>query len=115
MEAPQIDVKLNNVVIATSETSPFNAGVMSPVVISLNPNGTLDMSLGGTTLFDDLALPGMPPAAGDVFAFGGRTGGANEVVRIDNLSVSTVVPEPGTLGILGIGAMGLLARRRRRA
>lgn len=114
-EAPQIDLKVNNVVVATNATSPFTAGQTVPVVITLNPDGTLNMTLSGNPIFT--AVPtGYTPAANDLFSFGARTGGANEVVRIDNLSVSTVpVPEPTTLGILGIGAVGLLARRRRRA
>jgi hypothetical protein len=30
------------------------------------------------------------------------------------VELTSTVPEPGTLGLLGIGALGLLARRRRR-
>ena len=112
-EAPQIDIKVNGATIGTSETSPFTAGAMVPVLVSLDPDGTLDMSYGGTLIFDEL-VTGFTPAVGDLFSFGARTGGANEVARIDNLSITTVVPEPATLGLLGVGALGLLARRRRR-
>ncbi|NQT51037.1 PEP-CTERM sorting domain-containing protein [bacterium] len=36
------------------------------------------------------------------------------VAGIDNLSISNTVPEPGTMTLLALGGMGLLARRRRR-
>lgn len=55
-------------------------------------------STPGTTKFDTVAM-----FANNIY------GGA---ITFDNVKVE-VVPEPGTLGILAIGAIGLLARRRR--
>ncbi len=34
---------------------------------------------------------------------------------LENVAVDVAVPEPATLGLLGIGAMALMATRRRRA
>jgi len=45
---------------------------------------------------------------------GGFTSQATEVFYVDNLRV-TEVPEPTTLGVLGLGAAGLLAFRRRKS
>jgi hypothetical protein len=41
-------------------------------------------------------------------------GGATNF-EFDNVTVDTVVPEPASLGLVGLGAAGLLGRRRRRA
>jgi hypothetical protein len=46
------------------------------------------------------------------FSFSARTGGANEELRIDNLSIVTV-PEPSGALLLGFASCGLLLRRRR--
>lgn len=41
----------------------------------------------------------------------GTDGSSNDLVRIDNINMTTVVPEPATLLLLGLG--GILIRRRR--
>lgn len=33
----------------------------------------------------------------------------------NDIAVTALTPEPGSIGLLGLGALGLLARRRRRA
>lgn len=63
-------------------------------------------------VYTDLLIPGM-----DLYdyrvEFAGRTGGLNMGVDIDNVLVDSV-PEPGSVALIGLGAL-LLARRRRRS
>ena len=69
------------------------------------------MKLDGVTDFNDLvklaqnyntALPTEPIA------------GASAVFEADLARAFASVPEPGTLSLLGLGVIGLLARRKRR-
>ena len=74
--------------------------------------GMIDLSYKDVLIFDDLVLPGYTPVAGN-WLFGGRTGGANSAHHIDNLSISTTIPEPSGIALLGLGLTGLILRRRR--
>ena len=65
-------------------------GEFRPVVIAWEPGGDggfVSVTIGETTHIDRLALPTMVPLPGWRVAFGARTGGAHETVRIDNLNV----------------------------
>jgi hypothetical protein len=80
-----------------------------------NPTITAHLTQGASAIsatFTDTTTP----FAGEFFGY--RTavnavgGTAAENIDYDNFGV---VPEPGSVGVLGAGAVGLLARRRRRA
>ena len=115
-EAPAVEVKVNGVVVAggRSTRNPYTGGAFVPVTVNLDPDGTLDLNIGGVgAIFTDLQT-GFVPEAGDRFGWGARTGGLNAEHRIDDVNITTVpVPEPGGLAVLGAGALGLLGRRRR--
>ena len=49
------------------------------------------------------------------YRFEATAGSGNSAYFIDNAEISTVIPEPGTLGLLGVAAMTLFGLRRRRA
>ena len=79
--------------------------------------GTVDAYIDGT-----LALSGYPLRTGAVVGptstselfmyFNGESGYANQVA-VDNIQgFNTTVPEPASLSLLALGAVGLLARRR---
>jgi hypothetical protein len=60
--------------------------------------GPLSAILGGSTAF---------------VGFTGGTGGVNAMQTISGFTYSNVVPEPASLGFLGIAGLSLLARRRK--
>jgi hypothetical protein len=113
-EAPAIDVKLNDAVVAGghSTRNPYTNGLFVPVLATLDPDGTLDLSVDGTPVFTNLAT-GFAPQPGDRFGFGARTGGSNAEHRIDNLSITTVVPEPSAAAVAGFAGLFALRRQRR--
>ena len=74
-------------------------------------NARFNMTVDGRPIFTDLAVPGLTRFESRI-AYGGRTGGENEFVSLDNLNVQ-YVPEPSTAAALAIGSLVLLRRRRR--
>jgi hypothetical protein len=76
-------------------------GEFRPVVISWEPGGEggfVSVSIGEETFFDKLPLPEFVPLPSFRVAFGARTGGAHETVRIDNLFIGSGGP-PTQLGL----------------
>jgi len=62
-----------------------------------------DVDLSGNGVFDQFF---------GYFGLTAGTGGLNDQVIIDDLSI-VLIPEPSTLALLGLGALGLLRRRRK--
>ena len=77
-----IDVLVDGTVVAANATNPFTNGVFVPVSVVFDSDGTLDLTFDGNSIFTNLAT-GFTPGSCDRFGFGGRTGGSNEVNRID--------------------------------
>ncbi len=91
-EAPAIDAKVGGVVIgAVPGSAVFRTGDFVDVLIQVATNGTLDVTVNGTAIFDNL------PVALDLsnsgrFGFGARTGGLNDNHFIDDLTITTGSP-----------------------
>ena len=58
------------------------------VVLSVGPDGKLDLYFKDQIIFHNLQLPGYTPFVGANFGFGARTGGANENAWIDDLCIN---------------------------
>lgn len=86
-------------------------GAFHRVTGSVNFNGgTASLNVDGQAILSNVAVAGLTPFESRVH-FGGRTGGENERVDLDNLNVQ-FVPEP-TTAVLGALGLTLLLRRRR--
>ena len=67
-----------------------NGGTQQHITISINPAGQLTLSVGGTTIFNNVQLPAAYISANKSswkHAFAGRTGGVSESHLIDNLNI----------------------------
>ncbi|MBI4324520.1 MAG: hypothetical protein HY674_04580, partial [Chloroflexi bacterium] len=92
-EAPAIDIKVNDNVVAHKVVDVFYllTDAFTNVVIQLNANGTMNVAYKGQVVYTNQYLEGYTPITGGRFAMGARTGGLNENLWIDNLSITTVV------------------------
>ncbi len=89
-EAPAIDVKWNGTVLTSTKNvlSLFRADRFVPVRINVDSDGTLDLSVDGTSV--QANLPGaFSPIAGR-FGFSARTGAAWDNQFVDNLTITTL-------------------------
>jgi hypothetical protein len=90
LEAPAIDVKWDGtqigVVNMQPSQSPSGGSNFLDVVINLDLDGTIDVSYGGSVIFNNLQTP-YTPIAGGKWVFGARTGGANDNHWIDDLRI----------------------------
>jgi hypothetical protein len=91
-EAPAIDVRYGGNLIGRVPytAASLQSDTFTDVSITLKPNGTLDMTYKGQTVFSNLFIPGYEYAERK-FAFGARTGGAWSNHWIDDLAITTTV------------------------
>jgi hypothetical protein len=92
-EAPALTLKWKgttvtnrNVPLSLIRTEP---GAYEEVLVSLEPDGTVDVAYDGQVVFNNVALPNFTGLANAQFGFAGRTGGANENHWIDNIAIQT--------------------------
>lgn len=75
-------------------------------------NRRVSMSVDGVPIFTNVSVPSLTSFESRV-AFAGRTGGENEIFRVDDVFVEWIpVPEP-TAALLGALGVGMILRRRR--
>jgi hypothetical protein len=90
----------------TSDTLNFSGGTLK-----LSNNGAISMPLASDTV-DYLYIDGSPMAAGTW----GKTGSGADYFNdtyFTGTGVLTVLPEPATMALLGLGGLGVLLRRKR--
>ena len=99
-DPPSIEVFANGISVANfPRTFSFDT-TFRTVVVHWDAQG-LDVTYGGVVICSNLATPGFVPAAGDRLAFSARTGGLTEDVFLDDLLVTTTVPQPNqTSGVV---------------
>jgi hypothetical protein len=91
-EAPAIDVKYGNVVLATTKFAKADlvTSQFQDVEIQVTRSGFINVSHKGQMIYENLALPNYAPMAGR-FAIGARTGGENAHHRVDDLNIVTTL------------------------
>lgn len=117
-EAPAIDLYYNGNVIARTKFDGVTALTLppvvdpatgkpaslmtgtnfAPVVVTLKPNGTVDLTYKGIQVYKNQLIPDYTPKAAR-FALGARTGGSVETHWVDDLSITTEPPATGVAGI----------------
>ncbi|MFA6174747.1 MAG: hypothetical protein WC334_09245 [Kiritimatiellales bacterium] len=111
-----IEVYVNGVSVGNSTVKPpvissFLSDPFQTVSIAWNSGG-LDVTYDGTAIFTDLNVSGFTPLFGAQFAFAARTGGEDEDVFIDSVSVNTI-PEPVGISLVAtVASMAWFIRRR---
>lgn len=93
-DAPALKIYWNGNRVATTGRLPLSSvttgSAFAPVLIRINPTGTLDVTFGGNPVFTNLAI-GYTPIAGGRFGLGGRTGGLNTNQFVDDLVINTTL------------------------
>lgn len=113
-QPPDVELRVNGVLVPSgrSATNPFTNGAFVPVNVRLDPDGTLDLIFNNAALLTNVST-GFIPEVGDRFGFGARTDVLTAEERIDDLNITTVVPEPGTAVFLAAAFSAIALRRRR--
>ncbi len=93
-DGPAIDVKYKGVIVA-SRLLPLATlqtnGTHYPVVIRLEPDGTLDVAFNGIVYFNNLQLANWSSYGGAKVLLAARTGGLNQLHYVDNLKIGTTL------------------------
>lgn len=98
----------NGSAIYQSVASQAVTGTATTYTFNLNPTDMASVGAAGTF---DSTLAGVTAIG---FRFENTTGSASETMVIDDIILDNVsVPEPTSLGMLGLAGAGLLARRRK--
>jgi hypothetical protein len=102
---------------ANPGTGPNSTGDFSNLLLDINPTYTLTGYPSQWTSFSVTITPATASPTGRLaFRYfvesGGPSGANSDYIGVDTFSIDRV-PEPASLGLIGLGGMGLLVRRRR--
>ncbi len=100
-EGPSIDIKFKGIVVASTKlprpfletgdvATPESPGNFVPVLIRLNPNGTLDLAYKDQVIYNKFPITNYATISNGKFAWAARTGGLNENQWIDDIAITTV-------------------------
>jgi len=102
---------------AATTTFPYNNNSTYPTpIIEFRPNGLQHYEYDITRLASDLGVA-IDDVKSFTLVFNGYSSwwsGSNMIVRFDNISTGSPVPEPSTLLLFGMGIVGLAGTRLRR-
>ncbi len=88
--APSIDLKYKGTVLATKHLTIAEIETgdnFKTVLLSISPDGTVNVALGGQVLFANVKIPNYAFVSNGKFGFYARTGGLNENQWIDNVKI----------------------------
>jgi hypothetical protein len=113
----RLEVRYNP--LGTTNVGPLGnataVGDFTTLLLSVNPTLTASGYPNAWTEFT-VNIPSSAPAGRLAFRYfvtsGGPSGANSDFIGIDTFSV-TEVPEPASIGVLCLGGLGLLSRRRR--
>jgi hypothetical protein len=85
--AKGIRLMMGTNLIAYHNTDPYSNGTNVPVQVSFTSASGASVRFGGTQIFTNVPVPGLVLQPGDRYGFGARTGGYNEVNRVDDVVI----------------------------
>jgi hypothetical protein len=91
--APSIAVKWGGVFLTNFLTTGMRTDTFVPVVVNMEPDGTLDLIYNGVVIFNNFPTP-FRGIVNPRFVWAARTGGAFENAWIDDICINDFVPGP---------------------
>lgn len=82
-----IKIRVNGALLLYSPLNPYSNGAPRAVEITYSPTEGLTVKYNGTNVFTGVNLGGFALQPGDRFGFGARTGGLNQVNRVDDVII----------------------------
>jgi hypothetical protein len=94
-EAPAVDIKWMGAEIATYKTNKaalVNSKIVD-VALQVTPSGQVTVVHDNVVYHNKVQIEGYAPQSGARFGIGGRTGGENELLLVDDIGITTYLTE----------------------